>query len=153
MTPIVCHFRLNYALEVMFPIIILRGNLSLLFATKSCALIVAKMDTYLHLIFRGNHRQRMLRSWNACLVLADTLGIFFSYSGGQGQLLWKEFNYFSGYTIPNFDKMAGNPVVRQVMDEVFHAYFRFRERNCQTSSRFRKKIEQFHIFPLSLRNA
>lgn len=30
----------------------------------------------------------------------------------QGQLLWKEFNYFSGYTIPNFDKMVGNPVAR-----------------------------------------
>ncbi|CAM9160349.1 unnamed protein product [Ascophyllum nodosum] len=32
----------------------------------------------------------------------------------QGQLLWREFNYFSGYTIPNFDKMVGNPVVRQI---------------------------------------
>ncbi len=32
----------------------------------------------------------------------------------QGQLLWKEFNYFSGYSIPNFDKMVGNPVVRYV---------------------------------------
>lgn len=33
----------------------------------------------------------------------------------QGQLLWKEFNYFSGYSIPNFDKMVGNPVVRYVL--------------------------------------
>ncbi|CAM9681506.1 unnamed protein product [Ectocarpus sp. 12 AP-2014] len=32
----------------------------------------------------------------------------------KGQLLWKEFNYFSGYSIPNFDKMVGNPVARQI---------------------------------------
>ncbi|CAM9589101.1 unnamed protein product [Pylaiella littoralis] len=32
----------------------------------------------------------------------------------KGQLLWREFNYFSGYSIPNFDKMVGNPVIRQI---------------------------------------
>ncbi|CBJ30497.1 cryptochrome 1 [Ectocarpus siliculosus] len=32
----------------------------------------------------------------------------------KGQLLWKEFNYFSGYSIPSFDKMVGNPVIRQI---------------------------------------
>ncbi|CAM9139565.1 unnamed protein product, partial [Hapterophycus canaliculatus] len=32
----------------------------------------------------------------------------------KGQMLWREFNYFSGYSIPNFDKMVGNPVVRQI---------------------------------------
>ncbi|CAN0481524.1 unnamed protein product [Scytosiphon promiscuus] len=31
-------------------------------------------------------------------------------------MLWREFNYFSGYSIPNFDKMVGNPVVRYVHD-------------------------------------
>eukprot|EP00904_Undaria_pinnatifida_P009785 jgi/Undpi1/5937/HiC_scaffold_2.g01211.m1 len=29
-------------------------------------------------------------------------------------VLSMEFSYFSGYTIPNFDKMVGNPVVRQI---------------------------------------
>lgn len=32
--------------------------------------------------------------------------------------MWREFNYFSGYTIPNFDKMVGNPVARRVQDEL-----------------------------------
>lgn len=54
------------------------------------------------------------------LVALDLCGVVRTFnvtpphhsSAKQGQLLWKEFNYFSGYSIPNFDKMVGNPVAR-----------------------------------------
>lgn len=32
----------------------------------------------------------------------------------HGQLLWREFFYFSSYTTPNFDKMVGNSKCRQI---------------------------------------
>jgi len=32
----------------------------------------------------------------------------------HGQLLWREFFYFSSYTTPNFDQMIGNPKCRQI---------------------------------------
>ena len=32
----------------------------------------------------------------------------------HGQLLWREYNYLMGYTTPNFDKMVGNPIARQI---------------------------------------
>jgi len=32
----------------------------------------------------------------------------------HGQLLWREFNYLTGYSTPNFDKMVGNPIARQI---------------------------------------
>lgn len=30
------------------------------------------------------------------------------------QLLWREFFYTAGYGIPNFDRMVGNPICKQV---------------------------------------
>ena len=32
----------------------------------------------------------------------------------HGQLLWREYNYLVGYSTPNFDRMVGNPVARQI---------------------------------------
>eukprot|EP00586_Coscinodiscus_wailesii_P021318 CAMPEP_0172506270 /NCGR_PEP_ID=MMETSP1066-20121228/193352_1 /TAXON_ID=671091 /ORGANISM="Coscinodiscus wailesii, Strain CCMP2513" /LENGTH=535 /DNA_ID=CAMNT_0013283221 /DNA_START=127 /DNA_END=1734 /DNA_ORIENTATION=- len=32
----------------------------------------------------------------------------------HGQLLWREYNYLTGYTTPHFDKMLNNPVARQI---------------------------------------
>lgn len=32
----------------------------------------------------------------------------------RGQLLWREFFYFVGANTPNFDKMEGNPICKQV---------------------------------------
>ena len=32
----------------------------------------------------------------------------------HGQLMWREYNYLMGYTTPNFDKMVGNPIARQI---------------------------------------
>lgn len=32
----------------------------------------------------------------------------------HGQLMWREYNYFMGYTTPNFDNMVGNPLARQI---------------------------------------
>lgn len=32
----------------------------------------------------------------------------------HGQLMWREYNYLMGYTTPNFDKMEGNPIARQI---------------------------------------
>ena len=32
----------------------------------------------------------------------------------HGQLLWREYNYLMGYSTPNFDRMVGNPVARQI---------------------------------------
>lgn len=32
----------------------------------------------------------------------------------HGQLIWREYNYLMGYTTPNFDRMQGNPVARQI---------------------------------------
>jgi cryptochrome len=32
----------------------------------------------------------------------------------HGQLLWREYNYLMGYTTPRFDRMAGNPIARQI---------------------------------------
>uniref|UniRef100_A0A6S9LDJ6 Cryptochrome/DNA photolyase FAD-binding domain-containing protein n=1 Tax=Heterosigma akashiwo TaxID=2829 RepID=A0A6S9LDJ6_HETAK len=32
----------------------------------------------------------------------------------HGQLLWREFFYLCGYTVPNFGKMEGNPICKQV---------------------------------------
>jgi cryptochrome len=32
----------------------------------------------------------------------------------HGQLMWREYNNLMGYTTPNFDKMVGNPVARQI---------------------------------------
>lgn len=32
----------------------------------------------------------------------------------HGQLLWREFNYLTGYSTPNFDKMVNNPIARQI---------------------------------------
>jgi len=32
----------------------------------------------------------------------------------HGQLMWREYNTLMGYTTPNFDKMVGNPVARQI---------------------------------------
>lgn len=32
----------------------------------------------------------------------------------HGQLLWREFFYLHGHVTPNFDRMQGNPVVRQI---------------------------------------
>jgi cryptochrome len=31
-----------------------------------------------------------------------------------GQLLWREFYYLAGHGVPNFDKMAGNPICKQI---------------------------------------
>ena len=31
-----------------------------------------------------------------------------------GQLLWREFYYLNGHAVPNFDKMLGNPICKQV---------------------------------------
>jgi cryptochrome len=32
----------------------------------------------------------------------------------HGQLMWREYNYLMGYTTPNFDTMANNPIARQI---------------------------------------
>lgn len=32
----------------------------------------------------------------------------------EGQLIWREFYYFCGAFTPNFDKIAGNPICRQI---------------------------------------
>lgn len=32
----------------------------------------------------------------------------------EGQLLWREFFYTAGYGTPNFDRMVGNPICRQI---------------------------------------
>jgi cryptochrome len=32
----------------------------------------------------------------------------------HGQLMWREYNYLMGYSVPNFDKMIDNPVARQI---------------------------------------
>lgn len=32
----------------------------------------------------------------------------------HGQLMWREYNTLMGYTTPNFDRMIGNPVARQI---------------------------------------
>ncbi|KAG5184143.1 DNA photolyase [Tribonema minus] len=32
----------------------------------------------------------------------------------HGQLLWREFFYMCGHTVPHFDRMEGNPICRQV---------------------------------------
>mmetsp|Transcript_27587 Transcript_27587/g.39483 ORF Transcript_27587/g.39483 Transcript_27587/m.39483 type:complete len:607 (-) Transcript_27587:86-1906(-) len=32
----------------------------------------------------------------------------------HGQLMWREYNTLMGYTTPNFDKMIGNPVARNI---------------------------------------
>jgi len=32
----------------------------------------------------------------------------------HGQLMWREYNYLMGYSTPNFDKMVGNPIARQI---------------------------------------
>jgi len=32
----------------------------------------------------------------------------------HGQLMWREYNYLSGYTTPNFDKITDNPIARQI---------------------------------------
>lgn len=32
----------------------------------------------------------------------------------HGQLMWREYNYLTSYTTPNFDKMMGNPIARQI---------------------------------------
>jgi len=32
----------------------------------------------------------------------------------HGQLLWREYNYLYAYSCPNFDRMVGNPVARQI---------------------------------------
>jgi cryptochrome len=31
-----------------------------------------------------------------------------------GQLYWREYFYLAAHTTPNFDKMAGNPICRQI---------------------------------------
>jgi len=31
----------------------------------------------------------------------------------HGQLMWREFNYLTGYSTPNFDKMINNPIARR----------------------------------------
>ncbi|CAM9483073.1 unnamed protein product, partial [Laminaria digitata] len=54
------------------------------------------------------------RFWHALCEVYDKRGGSKPPVSLQGQMLWREFNYFSGYTIPNFDKMVGNPVVRQI---------------------------------------
>ena len=33
----------------------------------------------------------------------------------RGQLLWREFFYLSGHSIPNFDRMEGSPICKQVL--------------------------------------
>eukprot|EP00903_Cladosiphon_okamuranus_P021749 g19997.t1 len=52
--------------------------------------------------------------WHALCEVYSTKGGSKPPVSLKGQLLWKEFNYFSGYSIPNFDKMVGNPVIRQI---------------------------------------
>ena len=32
----------------------------------------------------------------------------------RGQLLWREFFYFVGANTPNFDRMEGNPICKQI---------------------------------------
>ena len=32
----------------------------------------------------------------------------------EGQLLWREFYYLAGYGVPNYDRMAGNRICRQI---------------------------------------
>lgn len=32
----------------------------------------------------------------------------------MGQLLWREFYYLAGHGVPNFDKMVGNPICKQI---------------------------------------
>eukprot|EP00945_MAST-04E_sp_MAST-4E-sp1_P007315 g7315.t1 len=31
-----------------------------------------------------------------------------------GQLLWREFFYFNGFAVPNYDRMIGNPICKQI---------------------------------------
>lgn len=40
----------------------------------------------------------------------------------HGQLMWREYNNLMGYTTPNFDKMVGNPIARQVRENVIGTY-------------------------------
>lgn len=32
----------------------------------------------------------------------------------MGQLLWREFYYLAGHGVPNFDRMVGNPICKQI---------------------------------------
>ena len=32
----------------------------------------------------------------------------------EGQLLWREFYYFNGRVVPNYDRMVGNPICKQI---------------------------------------
>jgi len=32
----------------------------------------------------------------------------------HGQLMWREYNYLTGYATPNFDKIVDNPIARQI---------------------------------------
>lgn len=32
----------------------------------------------------------------------------------EGQILWREFYYFNGRTVPNYDRMVGNPICKQI---------------------------------------
>ena len=53
----------------------------------------------------------------------------------EGQLLWREFFYFTGAFTENFDKMVGNPICRQIdwdkNEEFFQAW-----RNARTGYPF-----------------
>ena len=32
----------------------------------------------------------------------------------EGQILWREFYYYNGRTVPNYDRMLGNPICKQI---------------------------------------
>jgi len=53
----------------------------------------------------------------------------------HGQMMWREYNYLYSYTTPNFDRMVGNPVARQIpWDESPEILEKFR--NSQTGYPF-----------------
>lgn len=64
----------------------------------------------------------------------------------EGQLLWREFFYTIGASSPNFDKMEGNPICRQIPWEMDQERFNVSE--LSSSSSRPPPLPQWPSFPL-----